>query len=68
MNPGKYDAPCLAVRLATDAEGVILVVFNGICGSGFSVQWPPEQVKAIPAVLREIADSIEAEQQRLAKN
>jgi hypothetical protein len=38
MGPGKYDAACTAARLATDAEAVVLVVFNGRGGHGFSVQ------------------------------
>ncbi len=50
-NPGKYDEVCTYVRELTQAEGVILIVINGMVGSGFSVQAPKEAIKKIPATL-----------------
>jgi hypothetical protein len=36
--PGKYDPEATAARLATKAEGVLLVVFSGAHGNGFAAQ------------------------------
>ncbi len=59
--PGKYDDACTAARLATDAAGVVLIVLGGKQGSGFSVQVEGEDLTwALPALLRSVADQIEA--------
>lgn len=58
-NPGKYDDICTEARLACRARGVLLLVYDGQHGNGFSAQIPPEMVDRIPAVLREVADKIE---------
>jgi UDP-N-acetylglucosamine:LPS N-acetylglucosamine transferase len=47
------------VREETEAKGVILIVFGGSLGSGFSVQAPPDVTAALPAILRRVADQIE---------
>lgn len=60
-DPGKYDDACTHARYATGAAGCLLIVLNGTHGHGFSVQVPPEVVGSIPALLREIADNIEAQ-------
>jgi hypothetical protein len=36
--PGKYDRECTRVREETGAQAVVLIVFAGEHGSGFSVQ------------------------------
>lgn len=36
--PGKYDELCTHVRVESAAECAIVIVVNGIQGSGFSVQ------------------------------
>jgi hypothetical protein len=63
IGPGKYDAACTAAREATGARGVILIVFGGKLGDGFSAQLelPVAALVKIPAVLRTVADSIEAD-------
>lgn len=57
--PGKYDDVCTMAREAAKAKGVLLMVFDGEHGQGFSAQLPPELVLGIPAVLRQVADQIE---------
>jgi hypothetical protein len=64
--PGKYDDACTAVRVATQASAIILVVIRGHSGSGFSVQGPPEVVSELPATLRYMADQIERDTRRAA--
>jgi hypothetical protein len=59
IGPGKYDAQCTKVREETQAGGVLLAVFNGNQGTGFSVQAPFELAIALPAILRDTADQIE---------
>jgi hypothetical protein len=57
--PGKYDDLCTQVREHTEAEGVILMVFNGNQGQGFSCQLSPILTHLVPHLLREVADQIE---------
>jgi hypothetical protein len=61
VGPGKYDSFATSVREATKAQGVILIVYEGYLGSGFSCQLPLEQVLEVPRVLRQMADQIEAD-------
>jgi hypothetical protein len=56
--PGKYDDACTVARESTKASGVLLVVFEGEKGSGFSVQAPPEIIAAMPNILEEVAAQI----------
>ncbi len=58
--PGKYDAECTALRERVKAEGVIVVVFGGDRGAGFSAQLSPNMTMALPKILRDIADQIES--------
>lgn len=58
--PGKYDDECSAARFATRASVAILVIKDGIRGSGFSVQLTNlEDAHLLPSVLRQVADQIE---------
>lgn len=57
--PGKYDGEATAIRMATHARGVALIVFDGDRGSGFSVQCPPQLTQELPAMLRTMADDME---------
>jgi hypothetical protein len=56
-----YDLWCTRVREETGATGVILIVFGGSIGTGFSMQAPPDLTLATPAILRQVADQIEAD-------
>jgi len=59
LGPGKYDEQCTKVRTETLAEGVLLVVYRGTKGSGFSVQAPIPVIAALPKILRDTARQIE---------
>jgi hypothetical protein len=60
LGPGKYDEQCTAARRDTDALGVLLIVFNGRYGHGFSAQLPAEILPTVPEILRQVAREIEA--------
>lgn len=57
--PGKYNDAATVARESTGAAGVILLVFEGNLGSGFSVQGPPHLLANLPDVMRQMADAIE---------
>ncbi len=60
FGPGKYDDLTTEVRLKAKAEGVLMLVFNGTLGSGFSAQLSPEMTLLLPEILRDVADQIDA--------
>jgi hypothetical protein len=57
--PGKYDAAATVARESTRALGVVLMVWGGVDGSGFSVQVPADILITLPEWLRETAAQIE---------
>ncbi len=57
--PGKYDDVCTSVREETQAKGVVLIVFGGVKGEGFSVQADGQTLVQIPHILRTVAQQIE---------
>ncbi len=62
IGPGKYDNLATIVRERSGAQAVIVAVFNGDKGSGFSVQVQPTVDLGplrIAEVLRAIADEID---------
>ena len=60
--PGRYDEEATALRVATDARGVVLLVVDGMRGTGFSVQMHSlEDVKRLPGALRDLASQIDAD-------
>jgi hypothetical protein len=61
LGAGKYDEECTSVRETTGAEGVILIVIDGLKGSGFSMQASLDITLRLPAVLRRVANSIETD-------
>lgn len=65
--PGKYDSVCTMVREATNANGVMVIVFGGHDGDGVSAQMPMGVPLAVLAqVLRSIADGIEKDDKKRA--
>jgi hypothetical protein len=61
LGPGKYDEQCTQVREETKAIGVCLLVFDGLKGSGFSVQTEDFRLLAmLPQILRDTANQIES--------
>ena len=59
LGPGVYDEETTLLREKTEAKGVVLLIFNGKKGSGFSCQAPFELQLRLPAILREMAEKIE---------
>jgi hypothetical protein len=59
--PGKYNELCTYVREKAEALGVVVLIFEGNQGNGFSVQAPPSLAGALPAMLRDMANQIEAD-------
>jgi hypothetical protein len=63
LGPGKYDAICTQAREQAEAEAALLVILGGNKGSGFSVQVQVHAnmvlLRALPALLRDVADQIE---------
>ncbi len=59
MGPGKYDEECSWLREKLDAEGVVILVFRGREGGGFSAQLSGSLTMMLPTMLREMADEIE---------
>jgi hypothetical protein len=59
VGPGKYDDLATIVREQAHAAGVIVIVFNGDKGDGFSVQADLGTLLTLPQRLRFIADQIE---------
>lgn len=64
--PGRYDDLATLVRERAAAAGVVVIVLQGRYGEGFSVQTlDPTLVSALPNVLRNVADQIEADQEEI---
>ena len=69
LGPGKYDHLCTYVRMKSKAPGARVIVLGGTKGSGFSVQVDASRLAStdLVAILRDMANQIESEQER-AKN
>lgn len=60
QGPGKYDDALTVAREACGSTAALLIVLNGRHGPGFSMQAEGKWVIAAPALLRAVADEIEA--------
>jgi len=58
--PGKYDDVCSHAREESCAQAVLLVVINGVHGSGFSVQSVGAPMAGLPDLLEALAADIRA--------
>lgn len=65
IGAGKYDDDLTAVRMKLHATGAVLIVFDGPHGPGFSVQAPLPLLVGLPIVLRELANAVERDVQRM---
>jgi hypothetical protein len=58
--PGKYDDLATEARTRAQARAAIVIIVGGTKGSGFSVQVEDGVILSLPAVLRMVADEIDA--------
>jgi hypothetical protein len=56
---GKYDTIATSARAEAKADGVMLIVFGGQHGPGFSAQLPAHILIRVPEILRDVANQIE---------
>lgn len=56
--PGKYDAVCTVARGMTNAKACIVIIQDGIYGSGFSVQAEEHILGQVPDMLEHMAKQI----------
>lgn len=57
---GRYGRACSRARMNTEGRAVLLIVIGGQHGSGMSLQTVDETVvQGLPAILRNVANSIE---------
>lgn len=57
--PGKYDDLATYVRNKVHARGVVVLIFGGDQGEGFSAQLPADLLITLPAILRDVATQVE---------
>jgi hypothetical protein len=58
IGPGKYDDIATDVRERTKAKGVIVIVFDGDRGTGFSMQADLVTTLVVPDILDSVAMQI----------
>ena len=61
IGPGRYDDEATMVMERVKAQGVILIVVGGSKGEGFACQATFPTMLQLPAMLRSIADQIDAD-------
>ena len=52
LGPGKYNALVTRIMDKAPAQGVILIIINGVLGSGFSVQATAKITAGLPTLLQ----------------
>jgi hypothetical protein len=57
--PGKYHDEAQALRRQVQAESLVVIVTNGVKGSGFEIQADFDFLVVLPDVLRHVAREIE---------
>ena len=67
-NPGKYDDLCTEIREKAQALGAVVIIFDGNCGHGFSVQLPFEQLLKLPDVLEDMAKGIRKDLKNVSRS
>lgn len=61
IGPGKYDDAMTLARKQCGSSAAALIVLKGESGPGFSCQADLETTLRLPAILRKVADDIEAD-------
>ena len=60
--PGKYDDLCTAIRQVAQASAVVVIVFEGKHGNGFSVQTESaDLLQSLPKMLTVMAAEIQGD-------
>lgn len=59
IGPGKYDDLCTLVRKSANAAGAVVIILDGKIGDGFACQGPLILTRALPGILRDVANQIE---------
>jgi hypothetical protein len=68
IGPGKYDDVATMAIQMTQAEGVIVIIWNGKEGAGFSAQFSdPVLMGHIPEMLRNIADQLDSDVKEMSQ-
>jgi hypothetical protein len=62
---GLFDTACNQIRDATGARCAVVIVMDGVEGSGYSIVGPLEAQVLLPDILEQIANSL---RQQLARN
>jgi hypothetical protein len=58
--PGRYDKEAAMVMESAKARGVMVIIYRGDRGNGFSMQsTDPRFIRTIPDILRSMADQID---------
>jgi hypothetical protein len=66
--PGKYDDLATIVRERSQAKAVLVCVFGGNKGEGFSFQGDLVHLHSIPNILEDMARSIRKQQEESLRN
>jgi hypothetical protein len=64
LGPGKYDSLCTTVRETVNARGAIVIIFDGMRGSGFSCQADAETTSRLPEILETMARQMRADMEK----
>lgn len=67
IGPGKYDDLATRIREDNDADAVVVVVINGIRGTGFSVQATGPALLALPQVFHDMSHAMQGDVEKLAE-
>lgn len=65
LGPGKYDHICTQARERAKAVSALVILFGGEHGDGFSIQATADLMRALPSILRMLANDIERDQLEL---
>lgn len=65
LGPGKYDEECMDVLNKTGALSAMVIVIEGTRGTGFSVKASIGVQRALPGILRAVADQMQEDNQKM---
>lgn len=65
---GRYEATCASVHQSTQGRATLVIVVDGVNGTGFSVKAEAGILEKLPDFLRLTADSMDADRRRAKGN